>query len=128
MTNIAIRPSSVAPAAASYELAVLASRPGRILHTAGIVGTHPDGTISPMVEDQADEMWKTVRVLLVEAEMDVTDIVSYTTYTVIGSDLQAVMAARDRFFGSHRAASTLVTVPALVRPEWLVEVTVVAMD
>ena len=37
------------------------------------------------------------------------------------------MAARDAAFGGHVAASTLVTVPALARPEWLVEVAVVAV-
>ena len=54
------------------------------------------------------------------------DIVSYTTYAVAGHDLAQVMAARDAFLGGHRAASTLVPVPALARPEWKVEVAVVA--
>ena len=37
-----------------------------------------------------------------------------------------MMAARDRVMGDHLAASTLVTVPALARPAWRVEVAVVA--
>jgi enamine deaminase RidA (YjgF/YER057c/UK114 family) len=37
-----------------------------------------------------------------------------------------VMAERDRFLGGHLAASTLVTVPALARPEWRMEIAVVA--
>jgi enamine deaminase RidA (YjgF/YER057c/UK114 family) len=36
------------------------------------------------------------------------------------------MAARDAFLGDHLAASTLVTVPALARPEWRVEIALVA--
>jgi hypothetical protein len=36
------------------------------------------------------------------------------------------MAARDRAMGGHRAASTLLTVPALARPAWKMEVAVVA--
>ena len=36
------------------------------------------------------------------------------------------MAARDTFLGGRLAASTLVTVPALARPEWRVEIAVVA--
>ena len=36
------------------------------------------------------------------------------------------MAARDRFLGGRLAASTLVTVPRLVRPEWLLEISIVA--
>ena len=37
-----------------------------------------------------------------------------------------MMAARDRAMVGHVAASTLVTVPALARPEWRLEVAVVA--
>jgi enamine deaminase RidA (YjgF/YER057c/UK114 family) len=36
------------------------------------------------------------------------------------------MAARDAALDGHRAASTLVIVPALARPEWRVEVSIVA--
>ncbi len=36
------------------------------------------------------------------------------------------MGARDRALGGRRVASTLVTVPALARPEWKVEIAVVA--
>ena len=32
----------------------------------------------------------------------------------------------DRALGGHRAASTLVTVPALARPEWRMEIALVA--
>jgi len=37
-----------------------------------------------------------------------------------------VMAARDVALDGHRAASTLVTVPALARPEWRMEIALVA--
>ena len=36
------------------------------------------------------------------------------------------MDARDFAMAGHRAASTLVTVPALARPEWLMEISVLA--
>jgi len=36
------------------------------------------------------------------------------------------MAARDAALNGHRAASTLVTVPALAKPEWLMEISVLA--
>jgi enamine deaminase RidA (YjgF/YER057c/UK114 family) len=36
------------------------------------------------------------------------------------------MAVRDEVMGTHRAASTLVTVPALARAEWLMEISLVA--
>jgi hypothetical protein len=36
------------------------------------------------------------------------------------------MSARDQAMGGHRAASTLVTVPALARAAWKMEIAVVA--
>ena len=71
-------------------------------------------------------MWENIAAILAEAGMSMTDIVSMTTYVVAGQDLAPVMAARDDAMGEHVAASTLVTVPALARPAWLVEVAVVA--
>ncbi len=97
-----------------------------MIHTAGIVGTRPDGTISGDVGEQAEEMWRSIGEVLTAAGFEVTDIVSYHTYAVVGHDLSAVMAARDAFFAGHRAASTLVPVPALARPHWLVEAAVIA--
>ncbi len=56
------------------------------------------------------------------------DIVSITTYVVVDfmACLPEVMAARDQALNGHRVASTLVTVPALARPAWKMEVAVVA--
>ena len=124
--NTPLRPGHVAPPAATYELAMLSPANSRLVHTAGIVGTRPDGTIADDIGEQAAEMWRTIGALLAEAGFEPVDIVSYTTYAVAGHDLAAVMRARDEFFGTHRAASTLVPVPALAQPQWKVEVAVVA--
>jgi 2-iminobutanoate/2-iminopropanoate deaminase len=105
----------------------MTSSPGSsMLHTAGIVGTRLDGSIATGVDEQAAEVWKTIGVLLDSAGFDPSDIVSYTTYVVAGEDLAGVMDARDAFMDGHRAASTLITVPALAQPQWKVEVAVIA--
>ena len=124
--NRPIQPSSIAAPAATYALAVLSERPARLLHTAGIVPTRPDGSVPTELDEQADTIWASIGALLGEAGMSVTDLVSVTTYVVVGEDLSIVMAARDRAMRGHRAASTLVTVPALARPEWRMEIAVVA--
>lgn len=124
--NEPVRPPTIAPPAASYELAVTVPTGSQLLFTAGIVGTRPDGSIAIDIAEQATEVWRSIGVLLSTAGYEPADLVSYTTYAVVGEDLGEVMAARDRFFGGHRAASTLVSVPALARPEWKVEVAVIA--
>jgi enamine deaminase RidA (YjgF/YER057c/UK114 family) len=68
--------------------------------------------------------------ILRASQMGVTNIVSITTYVVardtLTADLASVMAVRDEVMADHRAASTLVTVPALARAEWLIEISLVA--
>ena len=124
--NRAVSPSSIAPPAAAYAHAVLSEGPARLLHTAGVVPIAPDGTVPETLAEQALVMWDNVAAILAEAGMAASDVVSVTTYVVVGADLGPVMTARDRFMAGHLAASTLVTVPELARPEWRVEVAVVA--
>ena len=124
--NTPVTPTSIAPPAANYELAVKVGAGAGMLYTAGIVGTRPDGTISDDIGEQAAEAWRSIGAIVAEAGFFTTDIVSYTTYAVVGHDMSTVMAARDDFLRGHRAASTLIPVPALARREWRVEIAVVA--
>jgi len=124
--NQPVRPFIIASPAASYELAMTVPAASQLLFTAGIVGTRPDGSIAEEIGEQATEVWRSIGVLLSAAGYEPADVVSYTTYAIVGQDLGEVMAARDRFLGGHRAASTLVTVASLARPEWKVEVAVIA--
>ena len=124
--NRSIDPDSIAPPAANYAHAVLSEQLSRWLYTSGVVPTSPDGSVPTDIGDQADVVWSNIAALLDEAGMLPTDVVSVTTYAVAGEPLGEVMAARDRFLDGHRAASTLVTVPALARPEWKMEIAIVA--
>ncbi len=124
--NEIVAPPGIAPPAANYALGIVTSGATRLLHTAGIVGGAPDGTVPSTIDEQARQVWANIAAILEDASMPVTSIVNVTTYVVAGKDLVPVMAERDRFMGSHLAASTLVTVPALARPEWLLEVSLVA--
>jgi 2-iminobutanoate/2-iminopropanoate deaminase len=126
--NREIKPSSIAPPAANYAHAVLSEGAGRLLHVSGVVATRPDGTIPDDVADQAAVIWSNIAVILAEAEMAMADVVSITTYVVVDfmACLPEVMAARDKALNGHRAASTLVTVPALARPAWKMEIAIVA--
>ncbi|MDG1267800.1 MAG: RidA family protein [Ilumatobacter sp.] len=124
--NYQINPLSIAAPAANYAHAVLSDRPERWLHTSGVVPTAPDGSTPGEVSAQAAVVWENIAAMLSEAEMVPSDIVSVTTYVVVGEPLGPVMAARDAFLDGHRAASTLVTVPELAQPHWRMEVAIVA--
>jgi enamine deaminase RidA (YjgF/YER057c/UK114 family) len=126
--NREIKPASIAPPAANYAHAVLSESPDQLLHVSGVVGVRPDGTIPDDVADQATVIWSNIAAILAEAGMAMTDIVSITTYVVADfmACLPEVMTARDQAMAGHRAASTLVTVPALARAAWKMEIAVVA--
>ncbi|MFM1791212.1 MAG: hypothetical protein RLZZ526_1539 [Actinomycetota bacterium] len=125
-----IRPESMAPPAAQYAHAVAVDGARRLVFTSGVVPTMPDGTVPAGVEGQVRVVWANLLNILREAGLGVANIASITTYVVAADDLNdrlaSVMAVRDEVMGSHRAASTLVTVPALARAEWQVEISLVA--
>jgi 2-iminobutanoate/2-iminopropanoate deaminase len=124
--NREIRPSTIAAPAASYAHAMLTEGPARWLHTAGVVPTAPDGSVPSELSEQAIQVWSNIAAMLSEAQMSAGDVVSVTTYVVAGEELAPVMRARDEFLDGRRVASTLVTVPALARPEWRVEIAIIA--
>ncbi len=126
--NRLVAPPSIAAPAANYAHAILSESARTWLHTSGVVPTRPDGTVPGAIETQAEVVWANLLALLDEAGMEARDVVSVTTYVVVDQVglLPKVMAARDHALDGHRAASTLVTVPALARPEWKMEISLVA--
>ena len=123
-----IRPADIAAPAANYAHAVVTRGASRWLHTSGVVPVSPDGSTPDDLAQQAALVWSNIAAMLRDADMSTEDVVSVTTYVVAGEDLAVVMAARDAALGGHRAASTLVTVPALARPEWRMEIAVIAAN
>jgi len=121
-----IDPNDIAPPAANYVHAVKTTNASELLHTSGVLPIAPDGTVAPGLADQARCVWNNIEAIVDEASMSMQDIVSVTTYVVVGEALEPIMAARDAALAGHMAASTLVTVPALARPDWKVEVAIVA--
>ena len=124
--NQPVNPSDLAPPAANYHHAVLTPAGSTMLFTSGVVPTRPDGSVPSSLVEQADQVWANLLSIIGAAGFAVHEVVSITTYVIVGQELGEVMAARDRALDGHIAASTLVTVPALARGEWLVEIALVA--
>ena len=121
-----LTPAAAGPPSANYALGVLSEGPGRWLHTSGIGPVRPDGSVPDDLADQADVVWSSLSALLSEAGLGPTDVISVTTYAVVGNDLGVIMAARDRALGGHRCSSILVPVPALATDSWRLEIALVA--
>ncbi len=126
VTHRAIAPRSISAPAANYAHAHVTSDATRWLHTSGVVPIAPDGSVPDDLIDQAEVIWSNIGAMLTDAEMTPADVVSVVTYVTPGHDLGPIMAVRDAALGSNLAASTLVIVAELARPEWLMEISVIA--
>jgi len=104
-------------------------RSGNTLYVAGQAAQDGNGNVVGVgdVAAQADAIWRQIGSILAAAGGSYRNIVKVTTYVTDMAAREALMATRKRYLGDHLAASTLVGVSALARPEMLVEVEVVAV-
>ncbi|MEY3413638.1 MAG: hypothetical protein RJA79_513 [Actinomycetota bacterium] len=125
-----LKPVELAAPAAAYAHGVHVPAGHELIVTSGVVPTRRDGSVPTNIAEQASVVWQNILAILGEGKMNAHDIISVTTYVVnspeLANRLKIVMEARDFAMAGHRAASTLVTVPALARPEWLMEISVLA--
>ena len=94
--------------------------------TAGTPGLAQDGILPDGMTAQAELAWTHIINMLNCAGMTVNDIVKVTQYVTRESDIPAYVQVRSRFLGDARPASRLLVTPAFVRPEFLVEIDIVA--
>jgi 2-iminobutanoate/2-iminopropanoate deaminase len=125
--NARVNPDGIMPPFNNaYSHGIVIPPNARVLHTAGQIGARPDGSVPTQIEAQAEQLWMNLRAILDGAGMRVEDIVKLTAYIVGEENYAAYAAARGRHLGDHKPASTAVCVPRLLKPEWLLEVELVA--
>lgn len=110
----------------AYSHGVVIPPNARVLHTAGEIGFRPDVSVPADIEGQMDQLWRNLIAILQAAQMEVSDIVKLTVFVVGAHNYPAYGAARSRYLGEHKHASTSVRVPQLLKPEWLLEVELIA--
>jgi enamine deaminase RidA (YjgF/YER057c/UK114 family) len=96
------------------------------LFTSGTPGLALDGTLPTDITGQAELAWTHIMTMLEQAQMTVDDIVKVTQYLLDADDIKPYAAVRSRFLRTARPASMLLVVPALVWPNILLEVEIVA--
>ena len=111
---------------AAYSDAIEVGPNLRWLLTSGTPGLATDGDLPKYISGQAELAWKHVISMLERAGMTVADIVKVTQYLTRAEDIAAYGKVRTRFLGDVRPAAMLLVIPQLVRPEFLVEVEIVA--
>ncbi len=110
----------------AYSDAIEAGANLRWLVTSGTPGLSTTGDLPGDIVGQARLSWEHVIGLLERAGMTVADVVKVTQYLTRAEDIPAYGKVRSRFLGDARPASMLLVIPQLVRPEFLVEIEIVA--
>jgi len=98
----------------------------RWLLTSGTPGLEMNGDLPTDIAGQAELAWKHIIRMLNRAEMAIADVVKVTQYLTRAEDIPAYSKVRTRFLGEACPASMLVVVPQLVRPEFLIEIEIIA--
>ena len=97
-------------------------RAGNLIWVSGAVGVRPDGSIPDSVAEQAERALASIDACLKAAGAAAEHVVKVNVYLTDIADRAAINPARQRYFGEHRPASTLVGVAALVLPALKVEI------
>lgn len=98
----------------------------RWLLTSGTPGLEMNGDLPSDIAGQAELAWKHILRMLTRAEMTIADVVKVTQYLTRAEDIPAYSRVRTHFLAEACPASMLLVVPQLVRPEFLVEVEIIA--
>ena len=122
-----LNPSSIVqPLNNAYHHTVVIPPNARICHIAGQVGMRPDGSTPEVLAEQAEQAWANVMACIAAAGMGAQNVVKINAYLVDAADYPAFAAARAKFLGDARPASTAVLVKGLLKPEWRFEIEAVA--
>ena len=97
-------------------------RAGNLIWVSGTVGIQKDGSIPAGVVEQFDVALQNMDACLKACGAGAENVVKVTVFLTDIDDRALINPARQRYFGTHRPASTLVEVSALVLPELQVEI------
>ena len=121
-----LNPSSIRAPFARYSHAIEVPAGTRLVFCSGQLGIGPDEEVPPTVGAQAERCFENIRAILAEAQLRLSDIVRINAYLTRREDMAGYMAVRDRMVADPPPASTLMIVSGFTRPEFLVEIEVVA--
>ncbi|ESW86208.1 RidA family protein [Mesorhizobium sp. C280B] len=121
-----LTPKSIKPPFARYSHGVELPPGKRLVLCSGQVAITPDDQIPEEAGAQAELCFRNISAILGEAGLGLSDIVRINAYVTDRAFLSPYMEVRDRLFASPAPASTLMIVSGFARPEFKVEIEVIA--
>ncbi|MDX8515803.1 RidA family protein [Mesorhizobium captivum] len=121
-----LAPQSIKPPFARYSHGVEIPAGKRIVLCSGQLGIAQDDTVPEDAGAQTELCFKNIAAILSEAGLTLNDVVRINAFVTDRAHLQAYMDVRNRLFSDPAPASTLMIVSGFARPEFKVEVEVLA--
>jgi 2-iminobutanoate/2-iminopropanoate deaminase len=121
-----LSPTGIRPPFGRYSHGVALPAGARLVFCSGQLGIAADGTVPDSVAGQTEICFENVKAILAEAGFTMAHIVRINAFVTKREDMAEYMAVRDRYVTDPPPASTLMIVAGFTRPEFLVEVEVVA--
>ena len=121
-----LTPKTIKPPFARYSHGVEIPAGKRLVLCSGQVGIKPDDSIPEDPAAQAELCFSNIAAILGEAGLSLSDVVRINAYVTDRTYLRAYMDVRDRLFSDPAPASTLMIVTGFARPEFKVEIEVIA--
>ena len=123
-----LAPASISPPFARYAHGVEVPGGTRLAVTSGQLALAADGTVPDGARAQAELCFANCAAILAEAGMGPADVIRINAFVTDRAHMVGYMAARDAWLAgvTRLPASTLVIVSGFTRPEFLVEVEVMA--
>ncbi len=121
-----LTPKTIKPPFARYSHGVEVAPGKRLVLCSGQVAITPDDHIPEDVGAQTELCFRNIAAILAEAGLGLKDVVRINAYVTDRAHMQGYMAVRDRLFTGTPPASTLMIVSGFTRPEFKVEIEVIA--
>jgi enamine deaminase RidA (YjgF/YER057c/UK114 family) len=121
-----LTPKSIKPPFARYSHGVEVPPGKRLVLCSGQVAITVDDQIPEDAGAQAELCFQSIAAILGDAGLGLSDIVRINAYVTDRVFLKPYMDVRDRLFTSPAPASTLMIVSGFARPEFKVEIEVIA--
>lgn len=121
-----LHPKSIHPPFAPYSHGVVVSEGQKLVFCSGQLGVAADGSIPPDCAGQAQLCFDNVAAILAEAGLGLQHVIRINAYVTGREHLAEYMSVRNALFGAPYPASTLMIVAGFARPEFVVEIEIVA--
>jgi len=122
MTIQYLNPPDIHAPVGAYSHTASVPQGTEMIFVSGQVGMRADGSVPEAFAEQAELVFQNLRSCLAAHGLGMEAVVKLTSYLLPGQDIQLMREIRQRYLRGHRPASTLVYVPLLASPSFLLEV------